>query len=45
MKKLEKIKKEKIGWIILAEKLLNNLWDNKKDDEIWKIYLKNLQIH
>ena len=39
MEKLDKTKKEKIGWMILAEKSLNKLWDNKKDDEVWEKYL------
>ena len=34
-----KTKKEKIGWMILAEKSLNKIWDNKKDDELWGKYL------
>jgi metal-responsive CopG/Arc/MetJ family transcriptional regulator len=37
--KLESYKKEKYGWLILAEKSLNKMWNNKKDDEIWKKYL------
>jgi hypothetical protein len=40
MEKLDKIKKEKICWIILAEKSLNKFWNNKKDDEIWNKYLQ-----
>lgn len=39
MEKLDRTKKEKIGWMILAEKSLKNLWNNKKDDEIWGRYL------
>lgn len=39
MDKLDKARKEKIGWMILAEKSLNKLWDNKKDDEVWSKYL------
>jgi metal-responsive CopG/Arc/MetJ family transcriptional regulator len=39
MEKLERNKKEKIGWMILAEKSMSKLWDNKKDDEIWGKYL------
>ena len=39
MKKLIKFKKEKIGWMIVAEKLLYKIWDNKKDDEVWSKYL------
>ena len=39
MEKLDRNKKEKIGWMILAEKSMNKLWDNKKDDETWSKYL------
>ncbi len=39
MEKLEKNKKEKIGWMILAEKSMNKIWANKKDDEVWGKYL------
>lgn len=39
MDKLDRNKKEKIGWMILAEKSMNKLWDNKKDDEVWGKYL------
>ena len=39
MERLDKTKKEKIGWMILAEKSLNKIWDNKKDDEVWSKYL------
>jgi len=39
MEKLERNKKEKIGWMILAEKSMNKLWDNKRDDEVWDKYL------
>ena len=39
MEKLDKNRKEKIGWLILAEKSMEKLWDNKKDDEIWNKYL------
>ena len=39
IEKLDRTKKEKIGWMILAEKSLNKMWDNKKDDEIWSKYL------
>lgn len=39
MEKLDKTKKEKIGWLILAEKSMNKLWNNKRDDEIWSEYL------
>ena len=39
MEKLERNRKEKIGWMILAEKSMNELWDNKKDEETWSKYL------
>ena len=39
MEKLDRNKKEKIGWMILAEKSLKDIWDNKKDDEVWGKYL------
>lgn len=38
MEKLEKTKKEKIGWLILAEKSMKKMWDNK-EDEIWSKYI------
>ena len=37
--KLESHKKEKYGWLVLAEKSLAKIWDNKKDDEVWSKYL------
>ena len=39
MDKMDKTKKEKIGWMILAEKSLNKMWNNKKDEEVWAKYL------
>lgn len=39
MEKLEKNRKEKIGWLILAEKSMKKIWDNKKDDKVWGKYL------
>ena len=39
MDKLDKSKKEKIGWLILAEKSMKEIWNNKKDDEAWSKYL------
>ena len=39
MNQLEKNRKEKIGWLTLAENSMNKLWDNKKDDEVWGRYL------
>ena len=31
--------KERIGWLSLAEQSLLSLWDNEKDEEVWKEYL------
>ena len=39
MEKLDSHKKEKYGWLILAEKSLAKIWGNKKDDEVWSKYL------
>ena len=39
MEKLERTRKEKIGWMILAESSMKKLWANRKDDEIWSKYL------
>lgn len=39
MEKLERTRKEKIGWMAVAEKSMEQIWDNKKDDEVWKKYL------
>jgi len=39
IEKLESHKKEKYGWLILAEKSLAKMWDNRKDDEVWSKYL------
>lgn len=39
MEKLDRSKKEKIGWMILAEKSMTKMWGNKKDDEVWSRYL------
>ncbi len=39
MEKLDSHKKEKYGWLILAERSLAKMWGNKKDDEIWSKYL------
>ncbi len=32
-------RKEDIGWMILAQKSLEELWNNPKDEEVWKKYL------
>ena len=37
--KIEFAQKEKQGWIALAEKSLEKIWNNKKDDEVWSKYL------
>ena len=39
MEKLETNRKEKAGFLILAEKSMAKIWDNKKDDKIWRKYL------
>ena len=39
MERLEKNRKENIGWLAVAEKSLEKIWDNKKDDTIWRKYL------
>jgi Arc/MetJ-type ribon-helix-helix transcriptional regulator len=39
MRDMGETQKEKIGWMVLAEKSMNKLWNNKKDDEIWSRYL------
>lgn len=35
MKKAGRDAKERIGWIILAEKSMRKIWNNKKDKEVW----------
>ncbi len=37
--KMASVKKEKQGWLVLAEKSMQKIWDNPKDEEIWKEYL------
>ena len=37
--KLDRTRKEKIGWMMLAEKFFYKIWNNKKDDEKWSRYL------
>ena len=39
MEKLESTRKEKIGWMIMAEKSMKQIWDNKKDEKEWSKYL------
>ena len=38
IEKMERNRKEKIGWMILAEKSMKKFWDNK-EDEVWNKYL------
>ena len=35
----EEKRKEDIGWMILAQKCIEDIWDNPKDEEVWKKYL------
>ncbi len=37
--KIEEVKKEKQGWLVLAERSMKKIWDNPKDEEVWKEYL------
>ncbi|MFH1592955.1 MAG: ribbon-helix-helix domain-containing protein [Candidatus Woesearchaeota archaeon] len=39
MEKMGDAQKEKQGWLVLAEKSLEKMWDNKKDDRTWSKYL------
>jgi len=39
MEKLERNRKEKIGWMVMAEKSMEKIWNNKKDDKEWGRYL------
>ena len=36
---VEEKRKEDIGWMILAQKSLEEVWNNPKDEEVWKKYL------
>ena len=33
------LKKEKMGWLNLAEKSMKKMWENPKDEKIWSQYL------
>jgi AbrB family looped-hinge helix DNA binding protein len=35
---LKKIQEDK-GWLFLAEKNMNELWNNSKDEKVWSKYL------
>ena len=37
--KMEESQKEKQGWLALAEKSLDKLWNNEKDEKTWSKYL------
>ncbi len=39
MDKLDSARKEKSGWLILAQKSMDKMWNNSKDDEVWSKYL------
>ena len=39
MEKLDKNKKEKVGWLVVAQKSMEKIWDNKSDEKIWEEYL------
>ncbi len=39
MEKLGTDKKEKMGWLILAQESMHKIWNTKKDDQIWSEYL------
>ena len=39
MEKLEKNKKEKMGWLVVAGQSMDKIWNNKKDDETWSKHL------
>ena len=39
MEKLDKNRKEKIGWMLLAEKSMKKIWDNKKIRGFGKIFM------
>lgn len=36
MKRLEKNRKEKMGWLAIAEKSMEKIWNNEKDEKEWK---------
>ncbi|HLC78979.1 MAG TPA: ribbon-helix-helix domain-containing protein [archaeon] len=39
MERLERNRKEKMGWLAVAEKSMEKIWDNDKDERVWKKYL------
>ena len=30
---------EKLGWLEIVQKSMDRMWDNKRDEEVWKLYL------
>jgi hypothetical protein len=39
MEKSSMNKEENMGWMVLAEKSIKEIWDNEKDEEVWYKYL------
>ncbi|MBI2110160.1 AbrB/MazE/SpoVT family DNA-binding domain-containing protein [Candidatus Woesearchaeota archaeon] len=39
MQTIKRGNKEKFGWLSLAEVSMKKIWENKKDEEVWKKYL------
>ena len=39
--KLGSNRKEKLGWLILAERSMKKMWNNKKDNKVWNKYWSN----
>ena len=39
LKKMQKNDQEEKGWLELGEKSMEEIWDNPKDEKIWKKYL------
>jgi len=37
-------KKESVGWMMLAEKSMKEIWDNPKDDKVWNQYLNEPEV-
>lgn len=36
MKRIDTAKKEKQGWLALAEKSMKKIWNNPKDEKVWR---------
>lgn len=36
---IKEIDQEDVGWNILAEQSLKDVWDNEKDNKVWRKYL------